>query len=49
MEGVLGRTLAEFYSIAYSSTTTGRIPILFKGDCWARLELNNGIEYVRII
>ena len=29
MEGVLGSTLAEFYSMADSSTTTGHIPILF--------------------
>ena len=31
-----GSTLAEFYSMADSSTTAGRIPILFPGGCWAR-------------
>ena len=31
-----GSTLAEFYSIADSSTSAGRTPILFPGGCWAR-------------
>jgi len=35
LEGGLGRMLAEFYSIADSSTTAGRISILFAGGCWA--------------
>ena len=30
-------TWAQFYSMADSSTTTGCIPILFAGGCWARL------------
>jgi len=30
-----GTTLAEFYSMADSSTTAGRIPILFLEGCWA--------------
>ena len=29
--------LAEFYLMDDSSTTTGRIPILFAGGCWACL------------
>jgi len=29
--------LAEFYSMADSSTTAARIPIPFAGGCWARL------------
>ena len=37
VKGVLCITLAEFYSIADSSTTAARIPILFAGGCWARL------------
>ena len=28
-----GATLTEFYSMADSSTTAGRIPILFPGGC----------------
>ena len=32
-----GSPLAKFYSIADSSTTDGRISILFAGGCWARL------------
>ena len=40
--------LAEFYSMADSSTTAGRIPILFSGGCWARRQLRNGIRYVPI-
>jgi len=35
VEGVLGTMLAEFYSIADSSTTAGRISILFAGGCLA--------------
>jgi len=31
--------LAEFYSMADSSTTTWGIPILFAGVCWARRPL----------
>ena len=41
-----GSTLAEFYSIADSSTTTPRIPILYPGGCWAQRQLRNGIKYV---
>ena len=40
--------LAEFYSMADSSTTAGRIPITFPGGCWARRQLRNGIRYVPI-
>ena len=40
------RTLAEFYSMADSSTTAAHIPILFPGGCWARCQLHNGIRYV---
>ena len=39
-------TLAEFYSIADSSTAAARIPILIAGGCWARSQLHNGIKYV---
>jgi len=35
LEGGLGSMLAEFYTIADSSTTAGRISILFAGGCWA--------------
>jgi len=35
LEGGLGSMLAEFYSMADSSTTAGRISILFVGGCWA--------------
>jgi len=35
VEGVLSTSLAEFYSIADSTTTAGRILILFAGGCWA--------------
>ena len=35
VEGVSMLTLAEFYSIADSSTTAARIPILIEGGCWA--------------
>ena len=41
-----GSTLAEFYSMADSSTTATRIPILFLGGCWARRQLSAGIRYV---
>ena len=39
-------TLAEFYSMADSSTTAAPIPILFAGGCWAASQLHNGIRYV---
>ena len=39
-------TLAEFYSIADSSTTVHGIPILIVGGCWARRQLRNGIKYI---
>jgi len=35
LERILGSMLAEFYSIADYSTTTGRIPDSFAGGCWA--------------
>ena len=38
--------LGEFYSMADSSTTAGRIPILFAGDYWARRQLHAGIKYI---
>jgi len=34
--------LAEFHSMADSSTTTGHIPILCFGGCWAYRELYCG-------
>ena len=40
--------LAEFYSMADSSTTAGGIPILFSGGCWACRQLRTGIRYVPI-
>jgi len=46
MEGVLESTLAEFHSMANCSTTTGHIPILLPGGCWARRQLHNSIRYV---
>ena len=48
MKGVLGRTRAEFYSIADSSTTATWIPILFAGGCWAHSQPYNGIGFVPI-
>ena len=39
-------TLAEFYSMADSSTTVRGIPIWIAGGCWAQLQLHNGIRYV---
>ena len=39
-------TLAEFYSMADSSTTVLGTPILIAGGCWARRQLRNGIKYV---
>jgi len=47
-EGVLSSMLAEFYSMADYSTTTGRIPDSFAGGCWARRLLRNGIKYVPV-
>ena len=38
--------LVEFYSMADSSTTARRIPILFAGGYWAASQLHNGIGYV---
>jgi len=32
--------------MADSSTTSGRIPILFAGGCWARRQLHAGIWYL---
>ena len=43
-----GSTLAEFYSIADSSTTILGIPILIAGGCWARRQLHAGIRYVPV-
>ena len=45
VEGRQG-TLAEFYSMADSSTTVLGIPILIAGGCWARRQLRKGIKYV---
>ena len=39
-------TLAEFYSMADSSTTVRGIPIRISGGCWARCQLRNRIKYV---
>ena len=41
-------TLAEFYSMADSSTTAAGIPILIAGGCWARRQLHAGIRYVLV-
>ena len=41
-----GTTLAEFYSMADSSTTVRGIPIRIAGGCWARRQLRNSIRYV---
>ena len=41
-----GSTLAEFYWMADSSTTAGRIPIRIAGCGWAQRELCYGIMYV---
>ena len=41
-----GSTLTELYSMADTSTTATRIPILFFGGCWARRRLSAGIRYV---
>ena len=41
-----GSTLAEFYSIADSSTTLTGIPILIAGGCWASRQLHAGIRYI---
>jgi len=48
VEGVLGTLQEELYSIADSSTTAGRISILFAGGCWARRQLRNGIRYILV-
>ena len=40
--------LAEFYSMADSSTTVRGIPILIAGGCWASCQLHAGIRYVPI-
>jgi len=48
VEGVLGITLAIFYSTADYSTTAGRILMQFAGDCGARRQLSNGIRYVSV-
>ena len=48
VEGVSMLTLAEFYSMADSSPTARRIPILFPGGCWARSQLHNGIRFVSV-
>ena len=48
VEGVSMLTLAEFYSMADSSTTAPRIPILIAGGCWARSQLHNGIRFVSV-
>ena len=43
-----GSTLAEFYSIADSSTTVAGIPIRIAGGGWASCQLHAGIRYVPI-
>ena len=40
--------LGEFYSKDDSSTTAGRMPILFAGGYWARRKLHAGIKYVPV-
>ena len=39
-----GISLAEFYSMADSSTTVRGIPIRIAGGCWARCQLHAGIR-----
>ena len=46
--GSIGSTLAEFYSMADSSTTVIGIPILIAGGCWAQCQLHAGIRYVSV-
>ena len=46
LEGRHKCTLAEFYSMADSSTTVIGIPILIAGGCWARCQLHAGIRYI---
>ena len=41
-------TLAEFYSMADSSTTVIGIPIRIAGGCWARRQQHAGIKYVPV-
>ena len=41
-----GSTLAEFYSMADSSTTVRGIPIPIAGGCWAGCQLHAGVRYV---
>ena len=41
-----GSTLADFYLMADSSTTTGCIPIPFAGGCWAHRQLHAGISLI---
>ena len=41
-----GSTLAEFYLMADSSTTTGCVPIPFAGGCWAHRQLHAGISLI---
>ena len=40
--------LAEFYSMADSSTTVIGIPILIPGGSWARRQLHTGIIYIPV-
>ena len=40
--------LAELYSTANYSTTTGRTLILFAGGCWTRRQLSNAVRYVSV-
>ena len=48
MEGGIGSTQAEYYSMADSSTTVIGIPIRIAGGCWARRQLHAGIRYVPV-
>ena len=48
IEEGLDEGLAEFYSMADSSTTVAGIPILIAGGCWARRQLHAGIRNVPI-
>ena len=43
-----GSNLAEFYSMADTSTTAADIPIRIAGGRWAGCQLHAGIKYVAI-
>ena len=40
--------MAEFYSIADSSTTVTDMPFLIARSCWAQFQLHAGIRYIPV-